>query len=913
MIVDPFDYYANFYSAGGNLRRTFQQGGGNDYSSEKSLKNQISEIISSGASTESIVQYLMELGLDEYEIKSLLYEYGYSQSDLEEIFNPQEPEGQSAETASEDDEASYEEDAESYEDDDSDVSFGLFGNQLPEARYGNGFNPLTIDQFMRLNSGQDEYIRNPMADYLPMDLGAKGNVAGALFGLASGVNDLFGGKTDPSTGLKEGFFRDAKVKRARQKAAAPYYYNYKVKINAGDTNSYAADINDLYDAAKNRGSLRTKEQYNADEIKYSRIQPGSKPDRYNFLYANRPINENLYTESQRNSLKNFTPYSEPLVTVPYYPMDFKPEVASGIPYRKPSIVDNPQADTPVNNTQSQPFTFQDLEVTPPAKSIVERKKYGGLPKAQEGIGLGLVLSNRSFDDFNKPVQKPVQKPVVNNIPKNTNIYLKDPRTINLTTGKKINPNVDLFSGEYDLGTIKSILERSKFDNLSKEDAYTLLAIGLQETKLGKNDGNIGHVKNLNIEGSDQIARLAKAYKDKMKYADDLGIKDPVLRIQTYNGLGTIVPETEQGYHGFRMKKIYGVPLPKEGINMRKNPLYGKRITDLRDNMLMKNENLRSIVDSYYKQGGGEQKPKTFEEWAAEDPMNRKVNFPTMDAYTDYENNFYASKQPSIVNNPQADMPVVPPSSIGPPLSRFYFQPRISGYAAGKEDAQNQTGMTVPKTDPVTQNQMGMAVPEEVMVSNAPNATNLPQINVTETSLQSEMQPLKIPQLPMPDYNMEIKPARPFDKSSLKPTPLPEEPKPGQPEVKITNRLEGDFNRFMDSRFMQGYGKVSNFAVNAADFVNEIYKNKKRANAEKRLYEMTMADNYYGYNANPMNKKGTYDVNTGLAEQNNYVNFPRYQDGGLFLNEDMYAEDNVLDLDSDSIAELISLGANIEIL
>jgi hypothetical protein len=113
--------------------------------------------------------------------------------------------------------------------------------------------------------------------------------------------------------------------------------------------------------------------------------------------------------------------------------------------------------------------------------------------------------------------------------------------------------------------------------------------------------------------------------------------------------------------------------------------------------------------------------------------------------------------------------------------------------------------------------------------------------------------------------------------------------------------------------MQGYGKVSNFAVNAADFVNEIYKNKKRANAEKRLYEMTMADNYYGYNANPMNKKGTYDVNTGLAEQNNYVNFPRYQDGGLFLNEDMYAEDNVLDLDSDSIAELISLGANIEIL
>jgi hypothetical protein len=858
MIVDPFDYYANLYSAGGNLRRTFQQGGGNDYSSEESLKNQISEIISSGAPIESIVQYLQELGLDEYDIKSLLVEYGYSQSDLEEVFNPQEPEEQSAETASADDEASYEEDAESYEDDNSDVSFGLFGNQLPEAKYGNGFNPLTIDQFMRLNSGQDEYIRNPMADYLPMDLGAKGNVAGALFGLASGVNDLFGGRTDPSTGLKEGFFRDAKVKRARQKAAAPYYYDYKVKINAGDTNSYAADIPDLYDAAKNRGSLRTKEQYEADENKYSRIQPGSKPDRYNFMYANRPINENLYTESQRKSLNNFiensVPYSEPLITVPNYPnypVDFKSQVASG-------------------------DLLPEGEEAVEGKGVLEKQpiqKYGGLPKAQEGIGLGLVLSNRSFDDFNKPVQKPIQKPVVNNIPKNTTIYLKDPRTINLTTGKKINPNVDLFSGEYDLGTIKSILERSKFDNLSKEDAYTLLAIGLQETQLGKNDGNIGHVINSNVEGSDQIGRLAKAYKDKMKYADDLGIKDPVLRIQTYNGLGTIVPETEQGYHGFRMKKIYGVPLPKEGINMRKNPLYGKRITDLRDNMLMKNENLRSIVDSYYKQGGGEQKPKTFQEWVSEDPMNRRNDW---SGFANYTNNYISN-----LNIPNTSTEV----TSGTP-----------------------SGIT-------TQNQTSLGVPAEVMLSNAPNATILPPINVTETALQSGIKPPVMKQITPVDYNMEIKPARPFDKSSLKPTPLPEEPikKPGQPEVKITNRLEGDFNRFMDSRFMQGYGKVSNFAVNAADFVNEIYKNKKRANAEKRLYEMTMADNYYGYNANPMNKKGTYDVNTGLAEQNNYVNFPRYQDGGLFLNEDMYAEDNVLDLDSDSIAELISLGANIEIL
>jgi hypothetical protein len=48
-----------------------------------------------------------------------------------------------------------------------------------------------------------------------------------------------------------------------------------------------------------------------------------------------------------------------------------------------------------------------------------------------------------------------------------------------------------------------------------------------------------------------------------------------------------------------MKKIYGVPVPKEGINMKKNPLYGKQIMDLRDNVLNQNPEYVNYLNTVY--------------------------------------------------------------------------------------------------------------------------------------------------------------------------------------------------------------------------------------------------------------------------------------------------------------------------
>jgi len=184
--------------------------------------------------------------------------------------------------------------------------------------------------------------------------------------------------------------------------------------------------------------------------------------------------------------------------------------------------------------------------------------------------------------------------------------LKDNRKISATTGKAIDPNRDLYTGKYSPERISNIVKAARRYN---QDPYDLLALDLQETGLGTSkragNENIGHTmmsqhdlipsKIDDIDQQDEYDKFARAFATKMQYADRLKIKDPALRMQTYNGLGKITPNTEKGYHGFAMQSIYGVPLPKEGIDMKKNPLYGKRVLDLRDNVLRKDEQLANYI------------------------------------------------------------------------------------------------------------------------------------------------------------------------------------------------------------------------------------------------------------------------------------------------------------------------------
>jgi hypothetical protein len=208
---------------------------------------------------------------------------------------------------------------------------------------------------------------------------------------------------------------------------------------------------------------------------------------------------------------------------------------------------------------------------------------------------GIIDTIKEF--FTEKTNKPAPKSApAKSSPKTFKI--EDKRKVLATSGQPIRPNVDITSGEYDLDVLKGIIESAKRKKLPIEDVKNLAAIAFQETKFGKTDKNIGHVIDGPFYRSDYEA-LTNAYINKMKKADKLGIKDDATRLQVYNGLGVIKPSTEQDYHGFKMKKIYGVPVPSTGISMKKNPLYGKQIMDLKDNVLNQNPEYVNYLNTLY--------------------------------------------------------------------------------------------------------------------------------------------------------------------------------------------------------------------------------------------------------------------------------------------------------------------------
>lgn len=190
------------------------------------------------------------------------------------------------------------------------------------------------------------------------------------------------------------------------------------------------------------------------------------------------------------------------------------------------------------------------------------------------------------------------------------IEIEDTRKVRGTTGKPINPNKDLLTGRYPQEYIDRIIDASQELGV---DPNIALAVALQESRLGKTtEGNIGHIvykdPSLGITGDDEVYDFITLLKYKMEdYADKLKIpkNDKALRIQAYNGYGKLRPETEQDYHGFKAKSFYGVEIPKEGLDMKKNPLYGKQILDLADNIIKKNKYIQQRIkeSDFYQYGG----------------------------------------------------------------------------------------------------------------------------------------------------------------------------------------------------------------------------------------------------------------------------------------------------------------------
>ena len=134
------------------------------------------------------------------------------------------------------------------------------------------------------------------------------------------------------------------------------------------------------------------------------------------------------------------------------------------------------------------------------------------------------------------------------------------------------------------------------------------------------------------------------------------------------------------------------------------------------------------------------------------------------------------------------------------------------------------------------------------------------------------------------------------------------PKPAfdQPKVERTNKFEGGLNRFLDSPGVQGYGKLSNFAVQGAGVINDYFRDKNIDQAREDNFNKLGADYQYATAEDPFNKRGMWDVNTGTAGSEGD------RTTGLYMSK-YGGENNTVNVDSNLLAKLIAAGADIEIL
>jgi hypothetical protein len=167
------------------------------------------------------------------------------------------------------------------------------------------------------------------------------------------------------------------------------------------------------------------------------------------------------------------------------------------------------------------------------------------------------------------------------------IKILDTRRIDSITGKPISSNVNL-TRNADPEVVKKIVRSAKINGV---DPYLALSVAHQETGLapmGDTEWNPFHL--IDNRGNDLIDSGVKMIKNGMLRAKNIGKTDEAHQIQSFNGYGRVGVNTE-GKH----KSFYGIDVSKHPIDMNINPVYGKRIIDIRDNILKKNKAISDII------------------------------------------------------------------------------------------------------------------------------------------------------------------------------------------------------------------------------------------------------------------------------------------------------------------------------
>ena len=179
------------------------------------------------------------------------------------------------------------------------------------------------------------------------------------------------------------------------------------------------------------------------------------------------------------------------------------------------------------------------------------------------------------------------------------IKIRDTRKYDAITGKLVSDKSRMHA-DVDSSYVDHVVRKAKKYNINP---YTALAINLQETNFKNKDNPfsifnmVKNIDDLKAIDEDPIDYSMKQMSDKFALAKRLGKKTEEEEIQGWNGWGKLKAGTE----GIT-NKAYGLDISKEPLDMNKNPVYGKRIVNLRDSVIKTNPEIVKIVDKY--NGGG---------------------------------------------------------------------------------------------------------------------------------------------------------------------------------------------------------------------------------------------------------------------------------------------------------------------
>ena len=169
------------------------------------------------------------------------------------------------------------------------------------------------------------------------------------------------------------------------------------------------------------------------------------------------------------------------------------------------------------------------------------------------------------------------------------VTIQDTRVTDPITGRKIR-DTERMHIDIPVSVIRKIGQSAVKYGI---DPYTALAIYVQERGSETNPFNLFDFNDLSMRDyerftDDPIDVTMKYMARKFKHSvNNLNKRTEEEIVQAWNGYGVI---SNKG-------KMYGIDTNKTPINMWRVPLYGMRIKDLKDNMILQHPEVKNIIDS----------------------------------------------------------------------------------------------------------------------------------------------------------------------------------------------------------------------------------------------------------------------------------------------------------------------------